>query len=111
MSQQPELFERSGPPKRRAAAGEVRPAWDSPLLQAPVLPTDIRLGTSSWFFPGWRGLVYDGVHPQTAGSVGLQFVIPLHLVAEGDPCAITGRSRIESGYASGSLRSSAGCLT
>ena len=69
MSQQPELFERPGPPKRRAAAaGEVRPAWDSPLLQAPVLPGDIRLGTSSWFFPGWRGLVYDGVHPQTALS-------------------------------------------
>ncbi|MBN9515667.1 MAG: DUF72 domain-containing protein [Alphaproteobacteria bacterium] len=41
---------------------------DSPLLQAPVLPTDIRLGTSSWFFPGWRGLVYDGVHPQVTLS-------------------------------------------
>jgi len=33
-----------------------------------VLPIDIRLGTSSWFFPGWRGLVYDGVHPQVALS-------------------------------------------
>jgi uncharacterized protein YecE (DUF72 family) len=33
-----------------------------------VLPVDIRLGTSSWFFPGWRGLVYDGVHPQVALS-------------------------------------------
>ena len=38
------------------------------MLGAPVLPTDIRLGTSSWFFPGWRGLVYDGVHPQVALS-------------------------------------------
>jgi uncharacterized protein YecE (DUF72 family) len=46
----------------------VRPSWDSPLLQAPVLPADIRLGTSSWFFPGWRGLVYGGVHAQTALS-------------------------------------------
>jgi uncharacterized protein YecE (DUF72 family) len=46
----------------------VRPSWDSPLLQAPVLPADIRLGSSSWFFPGWRGLVYEGVHPQTALS-------------------------------------------
>jgi uncharacterized protein YecE (DUF72 family) len=44
------------------------PAWDSPLLGAPALPADIRLGTSSWFFPGWRGLVYDGVHPQVALS-------------------------------------------
>lgn len=46
----------------------MRPAWDSPLLQAPALPVDIRLGTSSWSFPGWRGLVYDGVHPQVALS-------------------------------------------
>jgi uncharacterized protein YecE (DUF72 family) len=23
------------------------------------LPADVRLGTSSWSFPGWRGLVYD----------------------------------------------------
>ena len=69
MSRQPGLFEQPAPPaKRRAGAGEVRPAWDSPLLQAPILPVDIRLGTSSWFFPGWRGLVYDGVHPQVALS-------------------------------------------
>src|SRR5262249_50608695 len=69
LSRQPGLFEQAAPPPRkRASAGEVRPAWDSPLLQAPVLPVDIRLGTSSWFFPGWRGLVYDGVHPQVALS-------------------------------------------
>lgn len=69
MSDQPGLFEQPGAPRRqKPAPGEVRPAWESPLLQAPVLPADIRLGTSSWFFPGWRGLVYDGVHPQTALS-------------------------------------------
>ena len=71
MSRQPGLFETGGapPPSRRAAgAGDVRPARDSPLLEAPVLPPDIRLGTSSWFFPGWRGLVYDGVHPQVTLS-------------------------------------------
>ena len=69
LSRQPGLFEQSAPPpRRRASAGEVRPAWDSPLLAAPALPSDIRLGTSSWFFPGWRGLVYDGVHPQVALS-------------------------------------------
>ena len=69
MSHQPGLFEQPAALRgRRSPAGEVRPAWDSPLLQAPVLPTDIRLGTSSWFFPGWRGLVYDGVHPQVALS-------------------------------------------
>lgn len=71
MSRQPGLFESetAAPPRRRAAgAGDVRPAWDSPLLEAPLLPPDIRLGTSSWFFPGWRGLVYEDVHPQATLS-------------------------------------------
>ena len=69
MSRQPGLFEQAGPLRRsKPAAGEVRPCRDSPLLEVPGLPGDIRLGTSSWFFPGWRGLVYEGVHPQTALS-------------------------------------------
>ena len=68
MSRQPGLFETPSPPKRRAAAGDVLPASQSPLLEAPNLPSEIRLGTSSWFFPGWRGLVYESVHPQTALS-------------------------------------------
>lgn len=69
MNRQPGLFEQPAPPSgRRPAAGEVRPAWDSPLLEAPALPAGIRLGTSSWFFPGWRGLVYEGLHPQIALS-------------------------------------------
>jgi uncharacterized protein YecE (DUF72 family) len=66
---QPGLFESSAPsPRRRAAAGDVLPASKSPLLDAPILPDEIRLGTSSWFFPGWRGLVYEGVYPQSALS-------------------------------------------
>ena len=68
MRRQPGLFETPSAPKRRAAAGDVLPASQSPLLEAPALPSEIRLGTSSWFFPGWRGLVYEGVHPQTALS-------------------------------------------
>ena len=69
MSGQPGLFEQPATPaRRRAAAGQVEPSSTSPLLQAPTLPVDIRLGTSSWFFPGWRGLVYEGVHAQTALS-------------------------------------------
>ncbi len=69
MSRQPGLFEEPPAPRRqKPAAGDVQPSWDSPLLGAPALPPQIRLGTSSWFFPGWRGLVYDGVHPQTALS-------------------------------------------
>lgn len=76
MSRQPGLFETgaAAAPRRRASgAGDVRPARESPLLEAPALPLDIRLGTSSWFFPGWRGLVYDGVHPQvTLSRKGLE---------------------------------------
>ena len=69
MSGQPGLFEQpAASARRRSAAGQVEPSSTSPLLQAPALPVDIRLGTSSWFFPGWRGLVYEGVHAQTALS-------------------------------------------
>jgi uncharacterized protein YecE (DUF72 family) len=69
LSRQPGLFEEPPAPKRqKPAAGEVLPSWDTPLLGAPPLPPEIRLGTSSWFFPGWRGLVYEGVYPQTALS-------------------------------------------
>lgn len=65
MSLQPGLFEAAAPVKtKKPAAGDVQPASHSPLHQAPVLPPAIRLGTSSWFFPGWRGLVYEGTHPQ-----------------------------------------------
>jgi len=67
LSRQPGLFETETaalPKRKTSGAGDVRPARDSPLLEAPALPVDIRLGTSSWFFPGWRGLVYDGLHPQ-----------------------------------------------
>lgn len=74
MSRQPGLFETDTPPKPRAPrAGDVETAVTSPLLDAPRLPPEIRLGTSSWFFPGWRGLVYEGVHPQvTLSRKGLE---------------------------------------
>jgi len=69
LSRQPGLFEEAAPAKRRVSTPtDVRSSTSSPLLQAPVLPPQIRLGTSSWFFPGWRGLVYEGIHPQTALS-------------------------------------------
>lgn len=66
MSRQVELFAPPGPPEKRA--GEVGSAPDSPLRHAPPLPAEIRLGTSSWFFPGWRGLVYDRLYPEVALS-------------------------------------------
>jgi uncharacterized protein YecE (DUF72 family) len=54
---QPGLF--GEPPARRVAG--VGPAEIPPALRrlAGTLPRGLRMGTSSWSFPGWRGLVYD----------------------------------------------------
>jgi uncharacterized protein YecE (DUF72 family) len=43
----------------------VRPAAAPAAVHATAaaLPDRIRLGTSSWSFPGWAGLVYDREHP------------------------------------------------
>ena len=35
------------------------PQADDVVALGRRLPSDVRLGTSSWSFPGWRGLVYD----------------------------------------------------
>ena len=47
---------------RRRAAAEVLPVAPDPSWQAlgQALPPRLYLGTSSWHFPGWRGLVWDG---------------------------------------------------
>lgn len=46
---------------RRKSAGGVAPAPPDPVLLAlaAALPENLRLGTSSWSFPGWTGLVWD----------------------------------------------------
>ena len=46
-------------PATRAVAPAAVPADLADVARA--LPDSIRLGTSSWSFPGWRGIVYDGV--------------------------------------------------
>src|SRR6187431_2009051 len=45
----------------------VEPAIHDPALieLAQTLPSHLRLGTSSWNYPGWDGLVWDGVYPET----------------------------------------------
>jgi uncharacterized protein YecE (DUF72 family) len=58
---------------RRARSGKDS---DAPVLPAPAseralalaakAPGGVRLGTSSWSFPGWGGLVYAGVHDTRA---------------------------------------------
>lgn len=40
--------------------------WDSELIAlAQILPAHLRLGTSSWSYPGWAGLVWDREYPET----------------------------------------------
>ncbi|RYF69545.1 MAG: DUF72 domain-containing protein, partial [Comamonadaceae bacterium] len=62
---EPEAF-RAGvanaPAVRAAAADPDRRALASRL------PPRLRLGTSSWFFPGWAGLVWDGEYTQSTLS-------------------------------------------
>jgi uncharacterized protein YecE (DUF72 family) len=47
--------------KKKAAASSVLPALVSEEIQslAKQLPQALRLGTSSWYFPGWADLVWD----------------------------------------------------
>ncbi len=48
----------SHPPPAARSVGPAEPTPDE-LRLADALPTDVHLGTSSWSFPGWAGLVYD----------------------------------------------------
>ncbi|OUM02934.1 DUF72 domain-containing protein [Variovorax sp. JS1663] len=58
--------------RKRPAPGEpkVRPAPPDPSQQvlAQALPPQLRLGTSSWFFPGWAGMVWEGDYEQSVLS-------------------------------------------
>lgn len=48
----------------RADTGVLPAAADDALiLLAHALPSTVRLGTSSWSFPGWAGTVYDDHYP------------------------------------------------
>lgn len=40
----------------------IMPARGGPIAGAPPLPPGLRMGTSSWSFAGWEGLVYEGRH-------------------------------------------------
>ncbi|SFD96357.1 DUF72 domain-containing protein [Paracidovorax konjaci] len=56
----------SAAPARRGTGG-VRPvAPDGDLLAlAAALPPTLRLGGSSWSYPGWKGLVWEGDHSES----------------------------------------------
>jgi uncharacterized protein YecE (DUF72 family) len=55
------------PPPSRKRQDRVTPAPPDPALQAlaAALPPRVRLGTSSWTYPGWAGLMWDGEYPET----------------------------------------------
>ena len=64
------------PPPEKAPARRtgVHPAaWGDDLRAlAARLPPTLRLGTSSWSYPGWQGLVWEGAHSeQTLAKKGL----------------------------------------
>jgi uncharacterized protein YecE (DUF72 family) len=59
------------PRKRSAArAPKVLPMPPDPALRqlASELPPSLRLGTSSWYFPGWTGMVWEGHYEQSVLS-------------------------------------------
>lgn len=67
---QPDLFGEPGASRRRrgpSRAGVSPAAADEGCRAlADRLPPGVRLGTSSWSFPGWRDLVYGGDHTEAA---------------------------------------------
>lgn len=58
------------PPARRRGGAGVLPAEHSEALRAlaAALPPRLRLGTSSWTYPGWAGLVWDREYPDATLS-------------------------------------------
>ena len=58
MDVQLRLFEAEPAPVEPEALGPARQSGRVEAL-ASQLPQGVRLGTSSWSFPGWRGIVYD----------------------------------------------------
>jgi uncharacterized protein YecE (DUF72 family) len=72
MSRQLSLFEGGRPGASQVAAiAAAEPASEARDL-ARQLPPGVRLGTSSWHFPGWRGIVWaDTVSPGDLSRQGL----------------------------------------
>lgn len=54
-------------PLRRKGPAQVEPVACEPDLarMAQGLPPGLHMGTSSWSFPGWRGLVWRGEHSES----------------------------------------------
>ncbi|NTY38567.1 DUF72 domain-containing protein [Burkholderia diffusa] len=65
------LWDEPSPPAASTKKGRRRRGVPPAPIAADVadaaagLPPNVRLGTSSWYFPGWNGIVYDGDFAQT----------------------------------------------
>jgi len=58
----------AGAPSRKKPAGKVVAPWtpDAALVAlGQRLPPNLHFGTSSWSYPGWHGLVYDGQYSES----------------------------------------------
>ena len=58
------------PARKKSRAGTVEPAPADPALVelAAMLPPNLRLGTSSWSYPGWADLVWNGEYAESVLS-------------------------------------------
>lgn len=54
------------PPTRRGGTIALAPAAAAWADLGRRLPTSVRLGTSSWAFPGWEGIVYERAHAEAS---------------------------------------------
>lgn len=75
--EQLDLFESSAGAVRGMAWSELGP--EHPLA-GPQPPPGLYLGTSSWSFPGWKGLLYDGSYSEqrlAAGGLAAYAACPL----------------------------------
>lgn len=66
MSDQLALFDRAPDRESDPVAVHLRRVHDEARAIAARLPRDVHFGTSSWSFPGWKGLVYSSARAQSA---------------------------------------------
>jgi len=58
----------AGDPEKKEPVGKVVQPWtpDAALVAlASRLPSNLHFGTSSWSYPGWHGMVYDGQYTES----------------------------------------------
>ncbi|MCU0805137.1 MAG: DUF72 domain-containing protein [Burkholderiales bacterium] len=70
MAEQFSLFDAPQPATHSRAPADIGPAETAPAVAAlgRQLPQGVYLGTSSWAFPGWAGIVYDRAGAESALS-------------------------------------------